>query len=95
MDGIFHQNGCFLEVRAVGLKIFLSSTLRKYYPAYDPSAGIEMNLEADTPLAALLDRLGIPQEHIKIVMVDGLHASLDAVLKGDERVALFPPVGGG
>lgn len=86
---------CQARYRRMVLRIFLSSTLREYYPAYDPSEGIEVSLEGGTTLAALLERLRIPREQVKIVMVDGVHASLDDVLKGDERVALFPPVGGG
>ena len=77
------------------LKIFLSSTLRKYYPGYESLVGIEYPVDGEISVAALIRKLKLPQERIKIVMVNGAHASLEDILKGDERVALFPPVGGG
>jgi len=79
----------------MALKVFLSSTLRKCHLGYEPSAGIDLHLEGDISVAALLRKLKIPQERVQIVMVDGVSAPLDHRLKGNERVALFPPVGGG
>jgi sulfur-carrier protein len=79
----------------MALKVFLSSTLRKCHPGYEPSPGIVFELKDDISVAALLRELKVPQDRVKIVMVDGMHASLDHLLKGDERVAFFPPVGGG
>jgi sulfur carrier protein ThiS len=77
------------------LKVFLSSTLRKYHPGYEPSVGIDLYLEDDISVTALLLKLKIPQKSVKIVMVDGVNAPFDHRLEGNERVAFFPPVGGG
>ena len=79
----------------MALMVFLSSTLRKYHPGYEPSAGIDLHLEGDLSVAALLRNLKIPENQVKIVMVDGVNAPFDHRLKGNERVAFFPPVGGG
>ena len=77
------------------LKIFLSSTLRKNLPGYDPSKGMEYTAEGKITVAELCEQLKIPADHIKIVMVNGRSEGMDYLLKGDERVGLFPPVGGG
>lgn len=77
------------------LKIFLSSTLRKCHPGYEPSAGIDFHLEDGITVASLLQNFNIPQKSVKIVMVDGVNATFDHWLEGNERVAFFPPVGGG
>ena len=77
------------------LKVFLSSALRECYPNYEPSGGIDLDLEEAISVAALLRKLKVPQKMVKIVMVDGVSAPFDHVLRGDERVAFFPPVGGG
>ena len=77
------------------VKIVLSSTLRKYVPDYDPIKGLEVAVEAGTALKDLLERLGIPEKDIKIAMVNGVKVGLDRELAGDERVGLFPAVGGG
>jgi molybdopterin converting factor small subunit len=39
--------------------------------------------------------MNIPTEKIKMVMVNGKHQNIDHVLHGEERIGLFPPVGGG
>lgn len=46
-------------------------------------------------VAALIDRLGIPRDEIKIVFVNGVTVALDKVLADGDRVGIFPPVGGG
>ena len=46
-------------------------------------------------VAELCGRLNLPSDDIKIVMVNGRNQPMDLILKGDERVGFFPPVGGG
>ena len=77
------------------LKIFLSSTLRKYQPTYDPLKGLEVTVDGKKTVVDVCTKINIPPDKIKVVMVKGKSESLDYVLAGDERVALFPPVGGG
>ena len=77
------------------LKIFLSSTLRKYQPDYDPLKGLEVEFDEKRTVADLCTKINIPPEKIKVVMVNGKSAPLEYILTGEERVALFPPVGGG
>jgi molybdopterin converting factor small subunit len=77
------------------LQVFLAATLRKYLPGYDAGTGHAMEVPEGTAVWEVARRLAIPEEEIKIVMVNGVGAKLDTPLKGDERVALFPPVGGG
>ncbi len=77
------------------LKILLSSTLRKYHSDYDPLKGLEVSFDGKKTIADLCAKISIPLDKIKVVMVNGRSASLDYILAGDERVALFPPVGGG
>ncbi len=77
------------------VKVFLSSTLRQYIPGYDPLAGAEFSLDRKTTVLELCKLMNIPQVKIKIIMVNGRNESFDYELRGDERVGLFPPVGGG
>ena len=79
----------------MSVKIFLSSTLRQYIPGYDPSGGMEIFLNGKTTLSELCKRLNIPKDKIKIIMIDGKSEPFDYELQGDERIGLFPPVGGG
>jgi len=77
------------------LKILLSSTLRKYLPGYDPVKGISFSVDGEITVEELCERINIPCAKIKIVMVNGKSKSMEHVLKGNERVGLFPPIGGG
>lgn len=79
----------------MAIRLFLSSTLRRYVDGYDPSRGMELEQVQGRSLREVLMDLGIPLEGVKIVMVDGVHSDLNYTLSGEERVAVFPPVGGG
>jgi len=46
-------------------------------------------------VAALVKRLGVPPDDLKLVFVNGGHVGLDASLADGDRVGLFPAVGGG
>ncbi len=43
----------------------------------------------------LAEKLKIPKEEIAIFLINGRHSKLDANLKDDDIIAIFPPVGGG
>jgi len=75
--------------------VFLSSTLRQYVPGYDPSEGALFLVDRKTTISELCRLIGIPEEKIKVIMVNGKDATVDHELNGDERVGLFPPIGGG
>ena len=77
------------------LKVFLSATLRECHPGYEPSEGIDFDQEEVISVAVLFEKLKVPRKMVKIVMVNGVSVPFDHVLEGNERVALFPPVGGG
>ncbi len=79
----------------MSIKILLSSTLRKYVASYDPLTGFETTVEGPISLKALCEILKIPAESVKIAMVNGRRVGMDHVVDRDDRVALFPPVGGG
>ena len=79
----------------MALQVFLSSILRKHVPDYDPETGIRIEDPAGMTVQDLCDRLRVPGEKVKVVMVNGRSSRLNRLLDGDERVALFPAVGGG
>jgi molybdopterin converting factor small subunit len=79
----------------MALKVLLAATLRKYLPGYDAATGYEMEIQPGGNVRVVARNLGIPEQEVKLIMVNGIGASWDTVLRGDERVALFPPVGGG
>ena len=77
------------------LEIFISSTLRKHIPGYDPTKGMDLSLDKEITVAELCELINVPADKIKIIIVNGKNESLEHILNGDERVGLFPAVGGG
>jgi hypothetical protein len=75
--------------------VILAATLRKYVPGYNGETGYEVSVEPGTNVGDLSRLLAIPEEEVTLIMIDGVTAAKDAILVGNERVALFPPVGGG
>jgi hypothetical protein len=57
--------------------------------------GAALEMEMPMTVRELCQAIHIPVEEIKLVMVDGRGESLDYALRGDERLSLFPAVGGG
>ena len=75
------------------VKLFAS--LRKYFPEVPLGAGRDVNLESGSTVAQLYEHLGLPEEQIKIALVNGLYRERDHVLSDKDEVGIFPPVGGG
>jgi len=79
----------------MAVKLLLAATLRQHAPGYNPETGCEVIVEPASTVRDLSRRLGIPEKEVKLIMVEGVAADWDTTLVGNERVALFPPVGGG
>lgn len=54
-----------------------------------------MDFQEGTTPRSVLESMGIPEQEAAIIMINGRSAKLDAVLKNEDVLALFPPVGGG
>ncbi|HYA42308.1 MAG TPA: MoaD/ThiS family protein [Syntrophobacteraceae bacterium] len=79
----------------MALRLILAATLRKYVPGYNGETGYEVSVEPESTVLDLCRQLQIPEKEVKLIMIEGVAAGLDSVLTGNERVALFPPIGGG
>ena len=51
----------------------------------------EVELQPESRVEDLLPRLGLSQDRIKMIMVNGRGATLDTAISEGDRVALFPP----
>ena len=77
------------------LQILLNATLRQFVPGYDPYQGIFLEIPHGMPVFQIITRLGVPPEEVTLIMVNGVRQGPDFSLQGDERLGLFPPIGGG
>jgi sulfur-carrier protein len=77
------------------LQIFLNATLRQFVPGYDPYRGILLEIPPGISVSGIISRLGVPAEEVTLILVNGVRQGADFPLEGDERLGLFPPIGGG
>ncbi len=79
----------------MALQVFLAASLRRYIADYNPANGYEITGKAGATVREIARLLQIPEEEVKIIMVNGIGSTWETSLAGNERVAFFPPVGGG
>ncbi len=49
----------------------------------------------DTTVGVIVAALGIVEDDLGVILINGRHAGLDKVLAGGDTLSLFPLVGGG
>jgi molybdopterin synthase sulfur carrier subunit len=73
------------------INIQLFASLSNFTPI---SAG-KYPIAPGTTVGMLLEHLGVAENEVKLIFVDGKKGDLTSTLQGGERVGIFPPVGGG
>lgn len=68
-------------------------TLLRQYVGGKPS--LEVEIEPGQTIAEILTALGVPLDQTRIIFVNSRAADLQHPLQGDERVDVFPAIGGG
>ena len=79
----------------ITIEVRLFATLRELFPPEDRGVG-EVELPKGSSIDKLLDGIGIKDKATLILMVNGRRVKdFSRSLTEGDRVALFPPVGGG
>lgn len=73
----------------IDLKLFV--TLSQYLPKDKDCCEIP----EETTVEKLMADLGIPADMVKLIFINGKRQDSTYQLRQDDRVGLFPPVGGG
>ena len=73
----------------IRITVLLGGNLRK--EAGEGRQEFEVELTSGAQVEDLLSRLGLPQDRVKMIMVNGRGATLDIPIANGDRVALFPP----
>jgi len=76
------------EAMKVELNLFASLA------RFVPRSG-SLDVGENTTILELLRHLGVPMDKVKIIFLNGSHASGDETLQEGDRVGVFPPVAGG
>ncbi len=74
------------------IQVQLFASLRQYAGG---APSVEVTIDPGQSVGDLLDRLAIPHDKTKIIFVDHRRATLSDPLSGNERVGVFPALGGG
>ena len=77
------------------VQVKLFATLRRFTENVIPGAPFEVELSEAATLTALLNQLKIPLEEAKITFVNGIIQDPDYVIKDEDEIGIFPPIGGG
>ena len=72
------------------VELNLYASLARFVPRTGP-----MEVDEETTILGLLRRLDVPLEKVKIIFLNGIHASGNETLREGDRVGVFPPVAGG
>ncbi|MDD2315829.1 MAG: MoaD/ThiS family protein [Desulfobacterales bacterium] len=77
------------------IQVHLYASLTRHLP--DEIRGKEPWIEVPEGASVrdLLVKWNVPIDQVKLVFINGIHAELDAVLKAEDRLGVFPPIGGG
>ncbi len=70
-------------------------TLSGYKPETTAGTPLAMEIESGATVRMLMKRLSLPEDRPKIIFVNGLKTTEDAVLKEGDRAGIFPLVAGG
>ncbi|MFZ5641968.1 MAG: MoaD/ThiS family protein [Bacillota bacterium] len=77
----------------VEVRVF--SGLEKFIQGATYGKPIEVSVDEGTTVGDLIKTLKVPEKDIFAILINGVHSNKDYFLKEKDRVAFFPPVGGG
>lgn len=77
------------------IELRLFASLSRYLPERQTGNLCAMEIPEGTTIKELLQRLAIPAETRKIIIVNGVHAGDNQALAEGDRIGVFPPVAGG
>ena len=62
---------------------------------FTPVSAEKYPIAPGTTVGTLMEQLGVAENEVKLIFIDGKKGDLTSTLQGGERVGIFPPVGGG
>lgn len=79
----------------ITVRVKLFATLRRVRSDLSPGESFAVALPEGATVADLIGALGLPEEEVKLVFVNGRSRQGDQMLLAGDEVGIFPPVGGG
>lgn len=82
-----------IEVRLYASLAAAGSSVRS--PAGATSATLQVEVRPGLTARDIVDEIGIRDQDIFVIMLNGASAGLDSPLSDGDRLGLFPPISGG
>jgi molybdopterin converting factor small subunit len=79
----------------ITVKAKLFALLRRFRPEVGLGEPFPVTLPHGATVGDLIREIGVPEDEVKLVFVNGLFRDLDYVLSDGDELGIFPPVGGG
>ncbi|MCK4356156.1 MoaD/ThiS family protein [Candidatus Bipolaricaulota bacterium] len=79
----------------IRVEVRLHASLERIRPGLKAGEALPLELKEGTTVERMVEALDIPKKGIHLVVVNGRTRPLDHPVSDGDRVALFPPVGGG
>lgn len=79
----------------IRIEVRLHASLERIRPGLKAGEALPLELQEGISVGRMAEELGISKKGVHLVLVNGRTRPLDHPLSYDDRVALFPPVGGG
>ena len=77
------------------VQIQLFASLASYLPGDSGGKAVNLELDPESSIQKALDKLQIPGESVKLIFKNGVHAKREDTLQENDRIGIFPPIGGG
>ena len=77
------------------IEIRLFASLARFMPDKSIKKPYTMEIQEGTTIRDVFKSIGVPEDAVKLIFLNGLHATGDRVLKDGDKVGVFPPLGGG
>ena len=93
LNNRIRQNGDtnMVEKKIITIELKLFVTLSKFLP----KTADHYELTEGKTIEDMMIDLGLPSELVKLIFINGKRQDKSYILKANDRVGLFPPVGGG
>ncbi len=79
----------------ITVRVQLYATLRRYRPDLKIGEPLVVQLPEGSTVELLLQQLGVPQDEVKVVFVNGIVRDQNHPLADGDELGVFPPIGGG
>ena len=77
----------------IEVKLFFD--FAKFFPPGSNNKNASISVENGTTVQGLVERLGLPSQIPKNILVNGIKAEHERELQESDSVAIFPPMAGG